>query len=144
MDVIVFAEVVLYSNVSLLRVWYKVDERKVETEFFAQRIVAEEYGIMDGFLQWFNLSRIEIAAHVATKRPHYGNVWVCVFQSGEVFMAYPSTLVVVLSVESIDEECRAHPVYVIYVNMLIFAYEQSRMAHGASSAEQIYEVGALR
>ena len=50
MDVIVFAEVVLYSNVSLLRVWYMVDERKVETEFFAQRIVAEEYGIMDGFL----------------------------------------------------------------------------------------------
>ena len=27
--------------------------------------------------------------------------------------------------------------------MLIFAHEQSRMAHGASSAEQIYEVGAL-
>ena len=51
-------EVMRHGEVSLLKVLYWVDEREVMTEFFAQRIVAEEHGIVNGFLQWLNFLRI--------------------------------------------------------------------------------------
>lgn len=133
----------IHGNVSLLNVLYRVDERKVITEFFAQRIVAEEHGIVYGFLKWLNLSRIDVVAQIVAKRPHHGNVWVGVLQTEEVFTAYPSSLVVVLAVESINEERRAHPVDVVYMYMLILAHKKGSMAHGASTAEQVYEVCAL-
>ena len=98
---------------------------------------------MNGFLQRFNLSRIEIVAQIVTKRPDECHVRVGVLQTEEVFTANPSVFIVVFPVERIDEERGAHPVDVVDVYVLIFAHEQRGMAHGASAAEQIHEVGAL-
>ena len=113
------------------------------TEFFSQRIVAEEHGIVYGFLQWLNLLRIKVGVQIIAKRPHHSNVWVGVLQPKEILTANPSVLVVVLAVEGIDEERGTHPVNIIDMYMLILAHQQGGMAHGASTAEQVYEVGAL-
>ena len=112
-------------------------------EFFAQRIVAEEHGIVYGFLQWLNLLRIEIAAHIVAKRPHHSHVWVGVLQPKEILTANPSVFIVVLAVDGIDEERGTHPVNIIDMYMLILSHKQGSMAHGASTAEQVYEVGTL-
>ena len=112
-------------------------------EFFAQRIVAEEHGIVYGFLQWLNLLRIEIVAQIVAKRPHHSNIRVGVLQPKEILTANPSVLVVVLTVEGFDEQRGTHPVNIINMYMLILAHQQGSMAHGASTAEQIYAVGAL-
>lgn len=132
-----------HGKVSLLEVVYGVDEREIVTEFFAKRIVAKEDGIMNGFLQRFNLSRIEIVAQIVAKRPDKGHVGVGVFEPEKVFTTNPSFFVVVLSVKSVNEERRAHPVDVVDVYVLIFSHEQRRMAHGASATEQIHEVGTF-
>ena len=115
-------EVMLHGKVSLLKVLYGVDECEVMPEFFAQRIVAEEHGIVYGFLQWLNLLRIEITAHIVAKRPHHSNIRVCVLQPKEILTANPSVLVVVLAVEGIDEERGTHPVNIIDMYMLILAH----------------------
>lgn len=136
-------EVMLHGKVSLLKVLYGVDEREVVTEFFAQRIVAEEHGIVYGFLQWLNLLRIKIVAQIVAKRPHHSHIRVGVLQTKEVLTANPSVFIVVLTVKGINEERRTHPVDVVDMYVLILAHKQGSMANGTSSAEQIYEVGAL-
>lgn len=76
-------------------------------EFFAQRIVAEEHGIVYGFLQWLNLLRIKVGVQIVAKRPHHSHIGVGVLQPKEILTANPSVFVVVLAVEGIDEE-RGH------------------------------------
>lgn len=98
---------------------------------------------MNGFLQRFNLSRIEIVTQIVAKRPDKGDVGVGVFQAEEVLTANPSVFVVVFPVERVDEERGAHPVDVVDVYVLIFSHEQRRMAHGASATEQIHEMGTF-
>ena len=92
------------------------------TEFFSQRIVAEEHGIVYGFLQWLNLLRIKVVVQIIAKRPHHSNIRVGVLQPKEILTANPSVLVVILAVEGIDEERGTHPVNIIDMYMLILAH----------------------
>ena len=100
-------------------------------EFFAQRIVAEEHGIMYGFLQWLNLLRIKIVAQIVAKRPHHSHIGVGVLQPKEILTANPSVFIIVLAVEDIDEQSWSRPVNIINMYMLILAHQQGSMANGA-------------
>jgi len=134
------AEVSLHGNVAALHIRDRVDKREVVAEGLAERIVGEEDGVVDGFLQRLNILGIEIVALVVPERPHHRHIRVGVAQAEEIISAYPPRIVVVLALQRVDEEGRAHPVQIVDVDVLILAHHQCGMAHGAAAAEQIHEV----
>ena len=64
-------------------------------------------------------------------------------QSKEVFSAYPSGVVGIFAIESVDEEGRAHPVDVVDVDVLILVFDESSMSDGTAATEEVDKMGAL-
>lgn len=110
------------------------------THFGCKRIVVEVKRIMYGFLQRFNLAAIDVVTQVIPETPNEGYIRVGVFQPKEVFATYPSRIVLVLSVQSIDKEGRALPVKVVYREVLPLVREHGSVCHGTSATKEVVEV----
>lgn len=95
---------------------------------------------MDGFLQWLNLTAVNVVTEVVPETPNECHIRVGVFQTEEVFAAYPSGIVAVLSTECIDKEGRALPVQVVDGKVLPLAGEHGSVCHGTSATEEVVEV----
>ena len=98
---------------------------------------------MYSFFERFNFFTVEITAHVIAERPDDSNVGVGTSQSKEIFMAYPSGVVGIFAVESIDEEGGTHPVDVVDVDVLILVLDEGSMGDGAAAAEEVDKMSAL-
>ena len=119
------------------------DKRQVVTKVGCKGVVGEEYGVVYGFFERFNFFTVEITAHVIAERPDDSNVGVGMSQSKEIFMAYPSGVVGIFAVESVDEEGGAHPVDVVDVDVLILVLDEGSVGNGAAATEEVDKMGAL-
>lgn len=113
------------------------------TKVGGKGVVGEEYGVMYGFFERFNFFTVDITAHVIAERPDDSNVGVCMSQSKEVLMAYPSGVVGILAVESVDEEGGAHPVDVVDVDVLVLVLDEGSVSDGTAATEEVDKMGAL-
>ena len=136
-------EVTFYSCILLGDVGDSVDKRQVVTKVGCKGVVGEEYGVMYSFFERFFVWAIEIVFHVIAERPDDSNVRVCAFEAMEVFSAYPSGVVCIFAVESVDEEGGAHPVDVVDVNVLILVFDEGSMGNSAAATEEVDKMGAL-
>ena len=127
----------------MVNVGDSVDKRQVVTKVGGKGVVGEEYGVVYGFFERFYVWAIEVIFHVVAERPYDSNVWVGIFKAVEVFSAYPSGVVSIFAVESIDEEGRAHPVDVVDVDVLILVLDEGSMGDGAAAAEEVDKMSAL-
>ena len=106
-------------------------------------MVGEEYGVMYSFFERFNFFTVEITAHVVAERPDDSNVGVGIFKAVEVFSAYPSGIVCIFAVESVDEEGGAHPVDVVDVDVMVLVLDEGSVSDGAAATEEVDKMGAL-
>ena len=113
------------------------------TKVEGKGVVGEEDGVVYGFFEGFYVWAIEIIFHVVSERPDDGNVGVGIFKAVEVFSAYPSGVVGIFAVESVDEEGRAHPVYVVDVDVLVLIFDEGSVSDGTAAAEEVDKMGAL-
>ena len=119
------------------------DKRQVVTKVGCKGVVGEEYGVVYGFFERFNFFTVEITAHVIAERPDDSNVGVGMSQSKEIFMAYPSGVVGIFAVESVNEEGGAHPVDVVDVDVLILVLDEGCVGDGTAATEEVDKMGAL-
>ena len=119
------------------------DKRQVVTKVGCKGVVGEEYGVVYGFFERFNFFTVEITAHVIAERPDDSNVGVGMSQSKEIFMAYPSGVVGIFAVESVDEEGGAHPVDVVDVDVLVLVLNEGSVSNGTAATEEVDKMGAL-
>lgn len=134
----------LHGEVSLLQVVDGLDEREVVAQLAGRLVVAVEHGIVDGTLQRLDVLRVEVVAHVVAKRPDDGHVGVGVLQPLEVLTAYPSRLVLVSPGQRVAEERDGSPVDVVDMHVGPLAAQQGAVGHGATAAEEVYQMVGLR
>ena len=136
-------EVTFYYCIPLGDVGDSVDKRQVVTKVGGKGVVGEEYGVVYSFFERFYVWAIEIVFHVVAERPYDSNVGVGIFKAVEVFSAYPSGVVGIFAVESVDEEGGAHPVDVVDVDVLVLVLNEGSVSNGAAAAEEVDKMGAL-
>ena len=136
-------EVTFYRCILLRDVGDSVDKRQVVTKVGGKGVVGEEYGVVYSFFERFYVWAIEIVFHVVAERPYDSNVGVGIFKAVEVFSAYPSGVVGIFAVESVDEEGGAHPVDVVDVDVLILVLDEGSVSDGAAATEEVDKMCAL-
>ena len=136
-------EITSYCCIPLGDIGDGVDKRQVVAKVSCKGVVREEYGVVYGFFERFYVLAIEIVFHIVAERPYDSNVGVGIFKAVEVFSAYPSGVVGIFAVESVDEEGGAHPVDVVDVDVLILVLDEGSVSDGAAATEEVDKMCAL-